>query len=84
MTALDPGAAADRAHEIQLDHELGITTGQFRHPGPTWICNREGCGRTAACKPAGCANDLIDRREFRAQYRGYTITDVDFADGWDE
>lgn len=84
MTALDPGAAADRAHEIALDHQLGVTT--FPAPGPKWICNREGFGRTrtTACKPAGCANDLIDRREFRAQYRGYTITDVDFADGWDE
>ncbi|MFZ2529630.1 MAG: hypothetical protein WAX14_18570 [Rhodococcus sp. (in: high G+C Gram-positive bacteria)] len=86
----DPGAAADRAHEIAIDHELGVTPAVYRHPGPTWVCTREGCGRTrtTACKPAGCANDLIDRREFRAATRGYLIDDndiaPDFQDGWSE
>ena len=84
MNDIDTGAAADRAHEIAIDHELGVTT--FPHPGPVWICTREGCGRTrtTACKPAGCANDLIDRREFKAGVRGLAVNDNDFADGWDE
>lgn len=79
----------DRIYEIALDAQLGVTTTPYkRNPGPTWVCTREGCGRTrtTACKPAGCANDLIDRREFRAQYRGHTINDnvddLDFEDGW--
>ena len=85
MTALDPGAAADRAHEIQLDHQLGVTT--FPDPGPKWHCPKPECPmvRTTACKPAGCANDLINPRTFKAQYYGHTIDDdYDFADGWDE
>ena len=55
--------------------------------GPTWTCTRDGCHmvRTTACKPAGCANDLVDRRKFKAQSRGLTVNDkVDFTDGWDE
>lgn len=87
MTDIDLGAAADRAHEIALDNELGVAPAVYRHPGPTWVCTREGCGRvrTTACKPAGCANDLIDRREFKAQTRGLTVNDdYDFADGWNE
>ena len=85
MTNIDPGAAADRAHEIAIDHELGVTTAVYRHPGPTWVCTREGCGRTrtTACKPAGCANDLIDRREFKAGVRGLHIDDNP-TQGWDE
>lgn len=58
--------------------------------GPTWTCTREGCDRirTTACKPAGCANDLIDPREFRAGIRGYYIDDndstPDLQDRWRE
>lgn len=90
MTTIDH----DRAYEIALDSELGVTTTEYRPtftgPGPTWTCTREGCHmvRTTACKPAGCANDLVDAREFRAATRGYLIDDnditPDFQDGWDE
>ena len=56
-------------------------------PGPTWMCTNPGCHmiRTTACKPAGCANDRIDTREFRAGLRGHTINDnLDFENGFDQ
>ena len=77
----------DRIYEIALDSQLGVTTTPYRHPGPSWPCNNPGCHmiRTTACKPAGCANDRIDTREFRAQLRGHTINDnLDFENGFDQ
>jgi hypothetical protein len=77
----------DRIYEIALDSQLGVTTTTYRHPGPTWPCNNPGCHmvRTTACKPAGCANDRIDTREFRAQLRGHSINDnLDFENGFDQ
>ena len=67
----------DRIYEIALDSQLGVTTTPYRRPGPTWACTRDRCPmvRTTACKPAGCANDLIDPREFKSQQRGYTVSD---------
>ena len=85
MTTIDH----DRAYEIALDSELGVTTTAhpltFTGPGPTWICDIEGCHRTrtTACKPAGCANDRIDGREFKSQIRGYLVND-EVELGWDE
>lgn len=76
---LDKIGQSDAATKLRLE-------AQKLSPGPVWVCTREGCGRTrtTACKPAGCANDLIDRREFKAGVRGLHINDNDFANGWDE
>lgn len=79
----------DRAYEIALDSELEVAPAPKRKPknydGPWWECTLEGCNdmRTTACKPAGCANDLIDRREFKAGVRGLHIDDNP-TQGWDE
>lgn len=77
---LDKIGQTDAATKLRLE-------AQKLSPGPVWVCTNEGCGmvRTTACKPAGCANDLIDRREFRAQVRGLTVNDdVDFSQGFGE
>ncbi|MGV9744623.1 hypothetical protein ACWDTG_06875 [Rhodococcus zopfii] len=90
MNDIDAGAAADRAHEILLDTELGVAPAVYRHPGPTWVCPDTTCGkiRSAACGKPACGSDQIDRRDLKSYVRGFTLDDdndpIYNEDGWEE